>query len=121
MLSHFFRRNRVHAAPAAAAGAIIEAPHAPAALSIAALERLAPHGHLKADYPHVWERICLFCSDPVHLHKYLVSLSIQGRGGKRDGLRPEAMIEIADILAANQGLVVPPRTCTVWDAVSPKR
>jgi hypothetical protein len=119
MLSHFFRNSSVSGVPDAA-GAAIETPHA-ASLSITALERLVPSGHLKGGYPHIWERIWLFCNDPAHLEKYLVSLSIQNRGGKRKGLCPEAMNEIADILAANQRFLPPPAAGEVWDAASQKR
>jgi hypothetical protein len=121
MLSHFSRNSTVPAAPDAAAGANGAARHAAATLSIGALERLAPRGHLKAAYPHIWERIWLFCGDPAHLDKYLASLSIQQRSGRRDGLRPEAMTEIADIQAANQRYLAAASDAAVWDAAALKR
>ena len=35
----------------------------------------------KAAYPHVWERICMFCTEPDHLDEYLTSLAVQSRAG----------------------------------------
>lgn len=87
-----------------------------ASLTLAALERLAPAGHLKSAYPQIWERIWLFCHDPVHLEKYLASLSIQARDGQRAGLSPEAMAEVADIRAANHPLLAAPAGGRGWDA-----
>jgi hypothetical protein len=85
-------------------------------LSLAALEGLAPSGHLKSAYPQIWERIWLFCHDPAHLEKYLASLSIQERDGKRAGLSPEAMAEVAAIRAANHPLLAAPARGKGWDA-----
>ncbi|MET0858290.1 MAG: hypothetical protein ABWY27_16180 [Telluria sp.] len=124
MLSHVSKKNNAQAAsggPASPRGGPAslhpaQARGAGATLSITALERLAPHGYLKAGYPHVWERIWLFCGDPAHLEKYLASLSIQDRNGKRDGLRPQAMVEITDIQAANQRLLGPSAAIAAgWD------
>jgi hypothetical protein len=86
------------------------------ALSLAAIERLAPACHLKTAYPHVWERIWLFCRDPAHLEKYLLALSIQERAGHRAGLSPEAMAEVAAIRAANHPLLAAPARGKGWDA-----
>lgn len=97
----------------AAARAMIAPPRI-AALSHAALERLAPSGQLKSAYPQIWERIWLFCHDPAHLEKYLASLSIQERDGKRAGLSPEAMAEVADIRAANHALLAAPAGPKGW-------
>jgi hypothetical protein len=119
MFTHFSNRNGLPAQDAAA-GAVVQRPDA-VTLSITALERLAPCGHLKAGYPHVWERIWLFCNDPAHLDKYLMSLSLQERDGKRAGLSPQAMGEVADILAANQRFLAAPAADTLWDAASLKR
>jgi hypothetical protein len=85
-------------------------------VSRAALERQAPRGHLKSTYPQIWERIWLFCHDPAHLEKYLVSLSIQDRDGKRAGLSPEAMTEVADIRAANLPLLGAAAGAKGWGA-----
>ncbi len=71
------------------------------ALTLAALDQLAPLGHTKAAYPHVWERIRMFCTEPNHLEDYLVSLSIQSRASKRAGFPLEVLTEINDIEAAN--------------------
>lgn len=117
MLSHFFKKSAAPAARQAAARSRIQAPRA-ATLSVPALELLAPHGHLKRGYPHVWERIWLFCSDPAHLNRYLLSLSLQEREANRAGLTPEAMVEVADILAANQRFLAPPAAGKAWDAAS---
>lgn len=99
----------------AAARAAIQPPRS-ATLSLADLEHLAPAGHLKSAYPQIWERIWLFCHDPAHLEKYLVSLSIQERDGKRAGLSPEAMVEVADIRSANHPLLVAPAGGKGWGA-----
>ncbi|WP_426207753.1 hypothetical protein [Massilia sp. TWP1-3-3] len=72
-----------------------------ASLTIEALEQLAPLGHTKAAYPHVWERIRMFCTEPNHLEDYLLSLSIQTRASKRAGFPVEVLTEINDIEAAN--------------------
>jgi hypothetical protein len=114
MLSYFLKKTKVPAAQQAAARERIQAPRA-ATLSVPALERIAPHGHLKQGYPHVWERIWLFCSDPAHLNRYLLALSIQERDGNRAGLTPDAMAEVADILAANQRFLAPPPAGKAWD------
>lgn len=70
-------------------------------LTIQGLESLAPLGHTKAAYPHVWERICMFCTEPNHLEDYLTSLSIQTRASKRAGFPPEVLTEINSIEEAN--------------------
>jgi hypothetical protein len=70
-------------------------------LTVEQLHELTPGGHLKAIYPHIWERICLFCTEPRHLEQYLSSLSLQDRGGKRAGF-PEAVIaELTELQGAN--------------------
>lgn len=120
MLSHFLKKSKPAAAPQAAARARMQAPRA-ATLSVAALAQLAPHGHLRLAYPHVWERIGLFCGDPAHLNRYLLSLSIQQRDGIRAGITPQAMVEVADILAANQRFLAPPAAGRAWDADFPTR
>jgi hypothetical protein len=70
-------------------------------LTIKTLESLAPLGHTKAAYPHVWERICMFCTEPNHLEDYLISLSVQNRATKRAGFPPEVLTEIYNIEEAN--------------------
>lgn len=89
-----------------------------AGLSVAAIEGLTRHGRIKAAYPHIWERICLFCSEPVHLEKYLTSLSIQDRGGARTGLLPDVIIEITAIQAANQRFLQVLKPDTRWKKLS---
>lgn len=75
-------------------------------LSVDALERLAPLGHTRAAYPHVWERIRMFCNEPNHLEDYLTSLSIQSRASKRAGFPPEVLTEINDIEVANAAFII---------------
>lgn len=70
-----------------------------------ALDLIAPRGHLKASYPHVFERIANFCTEPNHLDDYLSSLSIQSRAGTRAGFPPEVLTEINDIEQANEAFV----------------
>jgi hypothetical protein len=70
-------------------------------LTVEALDQLAPLGHTKAAYPHVWERIRMFCTEPNHLEDYLTSLSIQSRASKRAGFPHEVLTEINDIEMAN--------------------
>ena len=76
-----------------------------AALTVEALDQLAPLGHTKAAYPHVWERIRMFCTEPNHLEDYLVSLSIQTRASKRAGFPLEVLAEINDIEVANAAFI----------------
>jgi hypothetical protein len=71
-------------------------------LSVAALEGLTPHGFIRIRYPHVWQRICLFSSEPKHLKKYLASLFLQDRGEERAGFPAEVIKEISDIQSANE-------------------
>ncbi|NHZ90061.1 hypothetical protein F2P45_13700 [Massilia sp. CCM 8733] len=78
-------------------------PRTASTLTLEALAGMAPQGALKTSYPHVWERICLFCTEPRHLHQYLHSLSMQDRGVKRAGFSEEALNEIARIQVANVG------------------
>lgn len=78
-------------------------PRSASTLTLEALAGMAPQGALKTSYPHVWERICLFCTEPRHLHQYLHSLSMQDRGVKRAGFSEEALNEIARIQVANVG------------------
>lgn len=70
-------------------------------LTVKVIESLAPLGHTKAAYPHVWERICMFCTEPNHLDEYLISLSVQSRATKRAGFPPEVLTEIYNIEEAN--------------------
>jgi hypothetical protein len=75
-------------------------------LTLDALDKLAPLGHTKAAYPHVWERIRMFCTEPSHLEDYLVSLSIQTRASKRAGFPAEVLEEINAVEMANAQFVV---------------
>ena len=82
-----------------------------------ALDQLAPLGHIKAAYPHVWERIRIFCTEPDHLEDYLNSLSIQSRAGKRAGFPHEVLNEITDIELANTAFVTRAPEKVSWDDV----
>ncbi len=70
-------------------------------LTVQDLIGLTPQGHVKAAYPHIWERICLFCTEPRHLEQYLSSLSLQDRGGKRAGFPEGVIAELAELQGAN--------------------
>jgi hypothetical protein len=70
-------------------------------LTMQELQTLTPDGHIKASYPHIWERICLFYNDPRHLEQYLSSLSLQDRGGKRAGFPAGVIAELAELQGAN--------------------
>jgi hypothetical protein len=70
-------------------------------LTLQELQTLTPQGHVKATYPHIWERICLFCNEPRHLEQYLSSLSLQDRGGKRAGFPAGVIAELAELQGAN--------------------
>lgn len=121
-----------HAAPTASRGDVDGITEAPAneledlpsvimprisSLSMKVLEGLAPLGHTKAAYPHVWERICMFCTEPDHLNDYLVSLSVQGRATKRAGFPPEVMTEIVTIEEANAPFVTKKPEKPSWNDV----
>lgn len=83
-------------------------------LSVATLEKLAPQGHVKKRYPHVWQRICLFSSEPKHLKKYLATLFLQDRGVERAGFPPEVIKEIADIQSENERFLDISAPKTTW-------
>jgi hypothetical protein len=95
----------------AAANTEFEGPHSEVmfvrvkSLTPEALDSLAPFGHTKAAYPHVWERIRMFCTEPNHLEDYLTSLSIQSRASKRAGFPHEVLTEINDIEVANAAFI----------------
>jgi hypothetical protein len=86
-------------------------------LTLDALDSLAPLGHTKAAYPHVWERIRMFCTEPNHLEDYLTSLSIQSRAGKRAGFPPEVLHEINEIEQANTPFLTRLPEKASWDDV----
>jgi hypothetical protein len=74
------------------------------------LDRLTPNKVLSKNYPHIWQRICLFAPEPKHLQKYLLSLSMQDRGEKRAGFPLEALKEISEIQLENDRFLSPPTT-----------
>ena len=84
-------------------------------LSIATLEKLAPQGHIKLAYPHVWQRICLFCNEPKHLKKYLETLFLQDRGMERAGFPQEVIKEITDIQSENERFLHLSAPNTTWE------
>ncbi len=79
-------------------------------LTMEQLDSLTPVKFLSANYPHIWQRICLFAPEPKHLQKYLLSLSIQDRGEKRAGFPVEALKEITDIQIENDRFLAGPVT-----------
>lgn len=93
----------------------------PKSLTVEALDRLAPLGHTKAAYPHVWERIRMFCTEPNHLEDYLTSLSIQSRASKRAGFPHEVLTEINDIEVANAAYIVRVPEKPSWNDVFSSR
>lgn len=84
-------------------------------LSLETLEKLTPHGHLKTRYPHVWQRICLFSTEPKHLKKYLASLFLQDRGVERAGFPQEVIKEITDIQGENERFLNLSLPKTTWE------
>ena len=84
-------------------------------LSIETLGKLAPNGHIKTLYPHVWQRICLFCTEPKHLKKYLESLFLQDRGIERAGFPQEVIKEITDIQSENDRFLRLSAPNTTWE------
>ncbi|MES3023203.1 MAG: DUF2726 domain-containing protein [Pseudomonadota bacterium] len=87
------------------------------ALTEDVLTELTPHGHIRTRYPHIWQRMVRVLHDPKRLEQYLASLSLQDRAGVRAGFPPDVLIEIADILGANEGMVQISRSRpTSWNA-----
>lgn len=85
-------------------------------LTVDELQRLTPNGHIKAMYPHIWERICLFCKEPRHLDQYLSSLSLQDRSDKRTGFPQRVIAELADLQCANARFIATPaRVRSGWN------
>jgi hypothetical protein len=86
-------------------------------LSVAAIEYLTPRGNIKTDYPHVWQRICLFCINPKDLAQYLTSLTIQDRGSNRAGFPHGVIMEITDIQHANERYLQNAPSHRAWNTV----
>lgn len=87
-------------------------------LSVDAIYRLTPNGHVRSLYPHIWERISLFCNEPRHLEQYLSSLSLQDRGGKRGGFPEGVIVELAELQGANARFIpAEPRARGGWNDV----
>lgn len=70
--------------------------------------KLTRNGNVKAVYPHVWERICLFHNEPRHLEQYLSSLSLQNRGENRNGFPEGVIVELTDLQGANSRFIPAP-------------
>ncbi|MCU6435630.1 DUF2726 domain-containing protein [Undibacterium sp. Jales W-56] len=85
------------------------------AMSIHDIERLTPKQYIKTAYPHLWQRICLFCNEPMHLKRYLTALVIQGPGENRVGFPNEILLEIASIQAENERHLEKAAPRTTWD------
>ncbi len=86
------------------------APKGPASFSLTLDEvhKLTPNGQVKVIYPHIWERICLFCTDPRHFEQYLNSLSLQDRSDKRTGFPEGVIVELANLKCANARFLASP-------------
>jgi hypothetical protein len=87
----------------------------PHALSLAALKRITPESFIQKEYPHIWQKICLFAGDPGYLKNYLESLFIQNRPVKRRGLPKHVANEVIALQVENARFVVPSAPDPVWD------
>jgi hypothetical protein len=78
---------------------------------------LTPNGHIRTRYPHIWQRMVRVVHDPKKLEQYLASLSLQDRAGVRAGFPPDVLIEIADIIGANDEKVMMAKSrSTNWNS-----
>jgi hypothetical protein len=66
-------------------------------ISLSHLEQLAPNQHIKTQYPHIWQHICMYSQEPTQLKLYLNSLFEQNRPTKRKGFPSEVEQEICYI------------------------
>lgn len=87
----------------------------PHALSLAAIERIAAEQLIKIQYPHIWDKICLFSGDPDYLKSYLESLFIQNRPTKRRGLPKPVADEVIQIQNENARFVTSKEAAPIWD------
>ncbi len=87
----------------------------PHALSLAAIERIASEQLIKTQYPHIWQKICLFSGDPDYLKSYLESLFIQNRPTKRRGLPKPVADEVIHIQNENARYVISKEAAPIWD------
>ena len=87
----------------------------PNALSLAAINRITPDSFIRDEYPHIWQKICLFAGDPGYLKNYLESLFIQNRPIKRRGLPKHVANEVIAIQGENARFVIPKAPDPVWD------
>lgn len=85
------------------------------ALSLAAIERIASEQLIKTQYPHIWQKICLFSGDPDYLKSYLESLFIQNRPNKRRGLPKPVADEVIQIQNENARFVISKEAAPIWD------
>ena len=87
----------------------------PFALSLQFIVGLTPDQHIRKEYPHIWQRICLFASDPKHLKTYLESLFIQNRPVKRIGLPQNVVNEVISIQNENNRFIGGKATNSAWE------
>ena len=87
----------------------------PNALSLAAIQRITPDQFIQKEYPHIWQKICLFAGDPGYLKNYLESLFIQNRPTKRRGLPKHVSNEVIAIQSENARFVIPKGAAPIWD------
>lgn len=66
-------------------------------ISLSHLEKLAPNQHIKTQFPHIWQHICMYSQEPTQLKLYLNSLFEQNRPTKRKGFPIEVEQEICFI------------------------
>lgn len=87
----------------------------PNALSLAAISRITPKCFIKTEYPHIWQKICLFAGDPNYLKNYLESLFIQNRPLRRIGLPKHVANEVMTIQSENSRFITPEENQPIWD------
>ncbi|MBR7801316.1 DUF2726 domain-containing protein [Undibacterium fentianense] len=87
----------------------------PNALSLAAIKRITPDAFIQQEYPHIWQKICLFAGDPRYLKNYLESLFIQNRPVRRRGLPKHVANEVIAIQSENARFVVSNEPDPIWD------
>jgi hypothetical protein len=87
----------------------------PNALSLAAIHRITPDSFIKKEYPHIWQKICLFAGDPGYLKNYLESLFVQNRPTKRRGLPKHVSNEVIAIQNENARFVIPKEPDPLWN------
>lgn len=87
--------------------------HNPDALSLRFLRDLTPNNFIQREYPHIWQRICLFAGEPSHLKNYLESLFVQNRPVDRKGL-PQHVVNEVIVIQIENNRFVENENDTVW-------